>query len=148
MEAIKNQAFTPNDLKAEKERKRRDNERKQSRQDIENEIKLVKNEIQKLSSLPPDIEQMVTRWTTEIDAAASNFVSDMQIEARKGRIPEFRLSARGALQHFFGDQMKDRLMELACEVSGDAATASKQAQLGSANIRLRKLSAQLMAMSG
>lgn len=148
MEATKNQAITPNDLKAEKERKRQDNKRKQSRQEIENEIKLVKNEIQRLSNLPPDIEQMVTRWSTEIDAAAANFVSDMQIEARKGRIPEFRLSARGALQHFFGDQMKERLMELACEVSGDAATASKQAQLGSANIRLRKLSAELMAMSG
>ena len=34
------------------------------------------------------------------------------------------------------------------EVSGDSATASKQAQLGSAQIRLAKLMAEFNSMSG
>lgn len=148
MEATKNKAFTPEDLKAEQERKRQSDERKQRRQDIQNEIKQVKNDIDRLRQLPPDIDQMVTRWSSEIDAAATNFVSDMQIESRKGRIPELRPSARGYLQYFFGDMMKDRLMELACEVSGDSSTASKQAQLGSAQVRLAKLMTEFNAMSG
>ncbi|MBF1164455.1 MAG: hypothetical protein HXL68_05390 [Dechloromonas agitata] len=148
MEATKSQTFTPEDLRAEQERKRQSEDRKQRRQDIQNEIKLVKNDIERLRQLPPDIDQMITRWSSEIDAVATNFVSDMQIEARKGRVPELRPSARGYLQYFFGDQMKDRLMELACEVSGDSATASKQAQLGSAQIRLAKLMAEFNAMSG
>jgi hypothetical protein len=148
MEATKSQAFTPEDLKAEQQRKLQSDERKQRRQEIQNEIKLVKNDIARLRQLPPDIDQMVRRWGDAIDAAAANFVSDMQIEARKGLIPELRPSARGYLQYFFGDRMKDRLMDLACEVSGDSATASKQAQLGSAQIRLAKLMAEFNAMSG
>ena len=148
MEATKNQAFTPEDLKAEQERKRQSDERKQRRQDIQNEIKFLRNDIERLRQLPPDIDQMVVRWSSEIDAAAANFVTDMQIEARKGRIPELRLSARGALQYFFGDRIKDELTALACEVSDDSATASKQAQLGSAQVRLAKLMAEFNAMSG
>ncbi len=144
----KHQSFTPETIKAEQERKRRDDERKQRRQDIENEIKAVKNEIHTLSNLPPDIEQMVSHWSQAIDAESNKFVSDMQIEARKGRIPELRVSARGMLQYFNSERMKDDLMRLACEVAGDRDTASKQAQLGIARVRLNKLTAELNSLSG
>lgn len=144
----KNPSYTPETVKAGQERKRQGDERKQHRQDIENEIKLVKNEILKLSNLPPDIEQMVSHWSQAIDAEREKFVSDMQIEARKGRIPELRVSARGFVQYFNADRMKDDLMRLACEVSGDRETASKQAQLGSARVRLTRLTAKLNSLSG
>lgn len=87
MEATKSQTFTPEDLRAEQERKRQSEDRKQRRQDIQNEIKLVKNDIEVLRQLPPDIDQMITRWSSEIDAVATNFVGRHADGSTEGAYP-------------------------------------------------------------
>lgn len=87
MEATKSQAFTPEDLKAEQQRKLQSDERKQRRQEIQNEIKLVKNDIARLRQLPPDIDQMVRRWGGRNRRCRSEFCERYADRSAEGAYP-------------------------------------------------------------